>query len=100
MKIVTILAALTILAGCGSLNPSQKGAVVGGVIGGATGAVVTGGTGTLTGAAIGTGVGAGVGYTAGNFYEKNGEKIGDQTCSYPSVTPVPSATMKRLTVEK
>jgi len=71
LSILTLVAALTGLAGC-STNPTRQeiGTATGAVIGGATGAVLTGGStlGTVGGAAVGGVIGNQVGR------EMNGKK--------------------------
>ncbi len=65
-KFMTILLCITlILSGCGSMNNTTKGSLLGGGGGAALGAVVGGIIGNGKGAAIGAGIGAAVGAGAG-----------------------------------
>jgi len=69
-----LLCVCMILSGCGSMNNTTKGGLLGGGGGAALGAVVGGLIGKGKGAAIGTGIGAAVGAGAGVLIGKKMDK--------------------------
>ena len=79
---VVICAAL-MLSGCGTMNNTTKGGLIGGGSGAAAGAGVGAligkdGKGAAIGAAIGTAVGAGVGVLIGNRMDKKAAELAEQ----------------------
>lgn len=72
------MSASLLLAGCGSMNNTTKGAAIGGGSGAALGAIIGGvlgkGKGAAIGAAIGTAVGAGTGAVIGKKMDKKAEE--------------------------
>lgn len=74
-----MLAATITLCGCGSLNNTGKGSLIGGgsgaAIGAGIGALIGGGKGAAIGAAVGGGVGAGAGALIGRKMDKQQEQL-------------------------
>lgn len=76
LKILFYLLTLVILAGCSSMNRSQKGAVIGAAGGGATGAVIGKAAGnTALGAIIGATVGGVAGAVIGREMDKQAAEM-------------------------
>ena len=76
LSAVMILMATAILAGCSSMNKTQKGAVAGTAAGGAMGAVIGKASGnTAMGAIIGAAVGGTAGAVIGSQMDKQAEEI-------------------------
>lgn len=73
-----LLSASMVLSGCGSLNNTAKGGMIGGGSGAALGAIIGGIAGHGKGAAIGAAVGAAVGTGAGVLIGKKMDKAAQQ----------------------
>ncbi|MDR0940468.1 MAG: OmpA family protein [Mediterranea sp.] len=77
-SMVLIMSLLMVFSGCGSLNNTAKGGMIGGGGGAALGAILGGvigkGKGAAIGAAIGTAVGAGTGVIIGRKMDKAAEE--------------------------
>ena len=81
-KFMAVLLCITmILSGCGSMNNTTKGGLLGGGGGAALGAVVGGLIGKGKGAAIGAGIGAAVGAGAGVLIGKKMDKAAAQAAA-------------------
>ena len=94
-KVFTISAlALSLLAssGCGSMNNTGKGALIGGGggagIGAGLGALIGGGKGAGIGAAIGAAVGAGAGALIGRKMDKQKQELQEQLANSAEVSTV------------
>lgn len=73
-----LLSACLVFSGCGSLNNTAKGGMIGGGSGAALGALIGGIAGHGKGAAIGAAVGAAVGTGAGVLIGKKMDKAAEQ----------------------
>lgn len=78
--ILILMTALVLMPGCGTMNNTAKGSIIGSGAGAAVGAIVGGliskdGKGAGIGAAIGTAVGAGTGALIGNKMDKKAEEL-------------------------
>lgn len=73
-----LLSGCLVLSGCGSLNNTAKGGMIGGGSGAALGAIIGGIAGHGKGAAIGAAVGAAVGTGAGVLIGKKMDKAAEQ----------------------
>lgn len=80
-KQLVIVCLASLLCGCASMTPVQKGALVGGVTGAVIGGAATHGAGTTKAAAVGAGIGALAGAAVGHW-------IGTE----PQCAPPPPAT--------
>ena len=94
-KVFTISAlALSLLAssGCGSMNNTGKGALIGGGggagLGAGLGALIGGGKGAGNGAAIGAAVGAGAGALIGRKMDKQKQELQEQLANSAEVSTV------------
>jgi outer membrane protein OmpA-like peptidoglycan-associated protein len=88
LKITSVLFIILTLAGCSSMNKSQKGAVIGAAGGGATGAVIGRASGnTALGAIIGATVGGVTGAVIGKQMDKQAEEMRKE---------VPDAKIERI----
>ena len=94
-KVFTISAlALSLLAssGCGSMNNTGKGALIGGGggagLGAGLGALIGGGKGAGIGAAIGAAVGAGAGALIGRKMDKQKQELQEQLANSAEVSTV------------
>lgn len=77
--IICLMAALIIVPGCGNMNQTTSGSLIGGgagaAVGAGIGALIGKGKGAAIGAAIGGAVGSGAGYVIGRKMDKKAEQL-------------------------
>ncbi len=78
---VLLLSATLVFGGCGSMNNTTKGGLIGGGSGAALGAIIGGIAGHGKGAAIGAGIGAAVGTGAGILIGKKMDKAAQEAAA-------------------